>query len=131
MSDKRLLKLIQQCRTKQVLDYVKQHGEDAPKSTGNAPAQNQKSAKSKKSKKSESSDSEPTNKFNVKRHTADTVKVFIDLCFHLVSVFFLYQILTQYINYSCIQCTIHQFRSFLKMPSKMFVHSFCAALLRM
>lgn len=75
VADKRLLKLIQQCRTKQVLDYVKQHGEDAPKSTENGSTQNQKSSKSKKSKKSESSDTEPNHKFNVKRHTSDTVKV--------------------------------------------------------
>lgn len=77
VSDKRLLKLIQQCRTKQVLDYVKQHGEDAPKSDGNEKStQNQKSSKSKKSKKSESSDTEPAQQINVKRHGADTVKVF-------------------------------------------------------
>lgn len=79
MSDKRLLKLIQQCRTKQVLDYVKQHGEDRPKSgNANESTPNQKSAKSKKSKKSESSD-DPKYKFYVKRHTDDTVKVFIPL----------------------------------------------------
>lgn len=74
VADKRLLKLIQQCRTKQVLDYVKQHGEDAPKSTGNVTNGDQKSAKSKKSKKSESSD-EARYKFNLKRHTDETVKV--------------------------------------------------------
>lgn len=74
VGDKRLLKLIQQCRTKQVLDYVKQHGEDAPKSgSGDGAGANQKS-KAKKSKKSESSD-EPKYKFNVQRHTDDTVKV--------------------------------------------------------
>lgn len=75
VSDKRLLKLIQQCRTKQVLDYVKQHGENAPKSVENNsnPSANQKS-KSKKSKKSESSD-EPKFLLNVKRHADDTVKV--------------------------------------------------------
>lgn len=76
ISDKRLLKLIQQCRTKQVLDYVKQHGEDAPKSeSSNGPAGNQKSAaKSKKSKKSESSD-EPKYNINVQRHTDETIQV--------------------------------------------------------
>lgn len=80
MADKRLLKLIQQCRTKQVLDYVKQHGEDAPKSdvTGSATASggNQKSAaaKSKKSKKGESFN-EAKYKFNVQRHTDDTIQV--------------------------------------------------------
>lgn len=81
MADKRLLKLIQQCRTKQVLDYVKQHGADAPKSDGdnNGPASGHKSgAKSKKSKKSESSD-EPKYKFNVQRHTDDTIKVYLKI----------------------------------------------------
>lgn len=74
MSDKRLLKLIQQCRTKQVLDYVKQHGEDTPKSNNaTGSSSNQKSAKSKKSKKSESD--EPKYKIHVKRHNDDTVKV--------------------------------------------------------
>lgn len=77
VADKRLLKLIQQCRTKQVLDYVKQHGEDAPKSDGensDSPAGGKKKPKKKKSKKNESSD-EPKYKFNVQRHTDDTVKV--------------------------------------------------------
>lgn len=77
VADKRLLKLIQQCRTKQVLDYVKQHGEDTPKSdsgNGSAGGNQKSSAKSKKSKKSESSD-EPKFKFNVQRHTDDTSKV--------------------------------------------------------
>lgn len=75
MADKRLLKLIQQCRTKQVLDYVKQHGEDAPKSDGaNNDSGGSQKSKTKKSRKSESHD-EPKYKFNVQRHTDDTVKV--------------------------------------------------------
>lgn len=79
VADKRLLKLIQQCRTKQVLDYVKQHGEDAPKSdeNGSSAGQNKKQSKNKKSKKSESLD-EPQHKINVKRHTDDTIKVLIN-----------------------------------------------------
>lgn len=80
VADKRLLKLIQQCRTKQVLDYVKQHGTDAPKSDGdnNGPAggKQKSGGKSKKSKKSESSD-DPKYKFNVQRHTDDTIQVCI------------------------------------------------------
>lgn len=36
INDKRLLKLIEQCRTKQVIDYVKQHGSDPPKEDGKA-----------------------------------------------------------------------------------------------
>lgn len=75
VADKRLLKLIQQCRTKQVLDYVKQHGEVAPKAeNANGTRPNQKSDKSKKSKKSESSD-DPKYMIYVQRHTVDTVKV--------------------------------------------------------
>lgn len=74
VSDKRLLKLIQQCRTKQVLDYVKQHGEDTPKSDGATESNsNQKLNKSKKSKKSESD--EPKYKIHVLRHNDDAVKV--------------------------------------------------------
>lgn len=75
VADKRLLKLIQQCRTKQVLDYVKQHGENAPKSVekNDDPSQNQ-NTKSKKSKNNEGS-ADPKHKFYVKRHTGETVKV--------------------------------------------------------
>lgn len=72
VADKRLLKLIQQCRTKQVLDYVKQHGEDAPSENNASSGQNKKSGK--KSKKSESLD-EPKHKINVMRHNDDTIKV--------------------------------------------------------
>lgn len=35
IADKRLLKLIQQCRTKQILDYVKKNGADYVASTNN------------------------------------------------------------------------------------------------
>lgn len=77
VADKRLLKLIQQCRTKQVLDYVKQHGENAPKSqNGSDSAGNNKASKSKKSKKSEGTD-EHKHKIHVKRHTDETVKVML------------------------------------------------------
>lgn len=75
MADKRLLKLIQQCRTKQVLDYVKQHGENAPKTqNGSDKVENQKAGKSKKTKKSESAD-ELKHKLHVKRHNDETVQV--------------------------------------------------------
>lgn len=77
VADKRLLKLIQQCRTKQVLDYVKQHGEDAPKSidaANNQTSASKKSSKSKKSKK-ELESSLPKHKMIIKRYTDDTVKV--------------------------------------------------------
>lgn len=77
MADKRLLKLIQQCRTKQVLDYVKQHGEDAPKTSDNTNNQtsiSNKSSKSKKSKKDFESNL-PKHKMIIKRYTDDTIKV--------------------------------------------------------
>lgn len=76
VGDKRLLKLIQQCRTKQVLDYVKQHGENAPKNVDGESnkAEQTKSSKSKKSKKNDIS-CLPKNKILVKRYTDDTVKV--------------------------------------------------------
>lgn len=76
VADKRLLKLIQQCRTKQVLDYVKQHGEDAPKSNGNV-ANNTSVTKKSKSKKSKttSESNEPKHKMVVKRYDDKTLKV--------------------------------------------------------
>lgn len=82
IADKRLLKLIQQCRTKQILDYVKQHGEDAPKTDGVNENGTQKAGKSKKSKQQTKPDV-PKHKFNIKRHTDDTVKVFIELLIFL------------------------------------------------
>lgn len=38
IADKRLLKLIQQCRTKQILDYVKKNGENYVASTNSEEA---------------------------------------------------------------------------------------------
>lgn len=76
VADKRLLKLIQQCRTKQVLDYVKQHGEDAPASDGSGVNGSAKSKKSSKGNKKTTSESDvPKHKIFVKRHNDDTVKV--------------------------------------------------------
>lgn len=48
LTDKRLLKLVDQCRTKQVLDYVRQH---CPKTGNVATAASAKSKKGKKSRK--------------------------------------------------------------------------------
>lgn len=48
LTDKRLLKLVDQCRTKQVLDYVRQH---SPKSNGDTEPAGNKSKKGKKSRK--------------------------------------------------------------------------------
>lgn len=75
IADKRLLKLIQQCRTKQVVDYVKQHGAETKKAVSSSDQSN----KSKKSKKSKNSVQNvvPQNKILVQRLNDDTVKVFI------------------------------------------------------
>ncbi|XP_031621184.1 leucine-rich repeat-containing protein 47-like [Contarinia nasturtii] len=112
VADKRLLKLIQQCRTKQVLDYVKQHGEDAPKSTENDSNSSQKSAKSKKSKKSESSD-EARYKFNLKRHTDETVKVIYEDSIKDVRQFILCCIVEN------VNLTDGKFREFLHIQTKL------------
>lgn len=48
LSDKRLLKLVDQCRTKQVLDYVRQH---SPKMSGDNDSTSVKTKKGKKSRK--------------------------------------------------------------------------------
>lgn len=77
MADKRLLKLIQQCRTKQILDYVKQHGEDGPKESSTS--QNNAQSKSKKSKQNAKvHESVPLHKLVVQRHTENSIKVLYD-----------------------------------------------------
>lgn len=74
IADKRLKKLIEQCRTKQVLDYVKQHGEDRPKSNENDAIK----SKSKKSKKQTKSDENPLHTIKIVHHTENTVKIIYD-----------------------------------------------------
>lgn len=84
IADKRLLKLIQQCRTKQICDYVKQHGSDAPKDNGSATSGKEAAtaaaggkSKSRKQKKSESA---PCRKIIVQRHTDDSFRlVYMDV----------------------------------------------------
>ncbi|XP_055312336.1 leucine-rich repeat-containing protein 47-like [Sitodiplosis mosellana] len=114
VADKRLLKLIQQCRTKQVLDYVKQHGEDAPKSSENdsSSGQNKKQGKNKKSKKSESSD-EPKHKLSVKRHNDDTIKVIFDDAVKDVRQFILCCIVEN------VNLNNGKFREFLQIQTKL------------
>lgn len=70
ISDKRLLKLIEQCRTKQVVDYVKQHGSDAPKVDG-------KSSKNDATKKQAATKTvvKSIHKLNVCRHLEDSARV--------------------------------------------------------
>lgn len=67
------MKLIQQCRTKQIVDYVKQHGTEAEKSDKKG-ASDQKKSNKKKSKKS-GQKNVPQHKINVQRTNDDTVKV--------------------------------------------------------
>lgn len=71
VADKRLLKLIQQCRTKQVIDYVKQHGVET-KSAGSAA---QTSNKKKASKKNQAAADVPLHKIHVQRLDDATIKV--------------------------------------------------------
>lgn len=75
IADKRLLKLIQQCRTKQIVDYVRQHGVEPSKddsmtnkNTGPKDAKNRK-------KKQTKSESQPQNIFHVEKHTDDSIRL--------------------------------------------------------
>lgn len=69
ISDKRLLKLIEQCRTKQVVDYVKQHGSDPPKEDGQ-------SSKNRPTKKQTTKTAVTSiHKLIVCRHLEDSAKV--------------------------------------------------------
>lgn len=77
IADKRLLKLIQQCRTKQILDYVKQHGEDRPKKMV-ASEDNAQSKTKKLKKNAKVSQSALMHKLIVQRHTEDSIKVLYD-----------------------------------------------------
>lgn len=72
VADKRLLKLIQQCRTKQILEYVKQHGEEQQQP--DATTQNQ----TKNSKKGKKNISTQLHTILVQKHTVDTIKVLYD-----------------------------------------------------
>lgn len=79
MADKRLLKLIQQCRSKQVLDYIKQHGEDRPKSENVDPnATKTSGGKSKKGKSKGDISVEKMHKINVLHHTDLSPKIVVD-----------------------------------------------------
>lgn len=112
MADKRLLKLIQQCRTKQILDYVKQHGEDRPKST-ESDSQNQSKSKSKKSKKQAKAEEDALHTIKVLHHTDDTVKVIFEDSVKDVRPFALF----------CIARNVNlqggNFRKFLQLQTKL------------
>ncbi|XP_011303955.1 leucine-rich repeat-containing protein 47-like [Fopius arisanus] len=69
LNDKRLHKLVDQCRTKQVLDYVKQHGSKSENSSGQ-------SGKNKKDKKgNKTSESETTPDAEILTHQLMVLKV--------------------------------------------------------
>lgn len=74
ISDKRLLKLIQQCHSKQVLDYVKKNGADADKSANNASKSKQTPAKGAKSKQADIID-ESAHKIIIKPHSTEDFTV--------------------------------------------------------
>lgn len=74
ISDKRLLKLIQQCRTKQIIDYVKQHGAEMVAIKGKGSSSGQMNKK-KTSKNTRDSSSAPQHKLHVQRLNDDTLKV--------------------------------------------------------
>lgn len=77
ITDKRLLKLIQQCRTKQILDYVRQHGEKRSKEL--SAAEEIASTKSMRAKKNEKTMGPvPLHKLFVQRHVEDTIRVLYD-----------------------------------------------------
>lgn len=78
MADKRLLKLIQQCRTKQVIDYVRQHGVEIKATDDKGTASGQ-STKKKNSKKSRQADDVLQHKIHVQRLTDDSIKVMMML----------------------------------------------------
>lgn len=80
IADKRLLKLIQQCRTKSICDYVKQHGTDAPKDTNGTSANQDTGTGKSKSNKQKILETAPCRKIIVQRHTEETLRViFMDL----------------------------------------------------
>lgn len=85
MADKRLYKLVLQCRTKQILDYVKQHGTDPPKGETAANKKETKAASKSAStggkKKQVASPEEPINRIFVHRHTDESLRVVhMDAC---------------------------------------------------
>lgn len=76
VSDRRLLKLIDQCRTKQILDYIKQHGVKTTETTNNI--------NKKKTKKNLHNDNDfeqtPSNKYKitVRHFTNESLKIIVD-----------------------------------------------------
>lgn len=89
VADRRLLKLIDQCRTKQVLDYVKQH------CTKSAVATQVASGKSKSKKGKNKSNDEVENEVNTDykysinvKHVDEHFKVsvyIVSYCFHMIN----------------------------------------------
>ncbi|KAG5884712.1 hypothetical protein JTB14_019836 [Gonioctena quinquepunctata] len=75
ISDRRLLKLIDQCRTKQVLDYIKQH---CPKTSSNQENKKDKNRKKKSSDESDEEECENDRRYFIKvKHTDEDFKVIV------------------------------------------------------
>lgn len=71
-----MYKLIQQCRTKQIVDYVKQHGTDPPKGDQKSDTKGANAKSARKQKQATNSESEiPVNKITVQRHSDDSLKL--------------------------------------------------------
>lgn len=78
ISDRRLLKLIEQCRTKQILDYVKQH---CPRINLNVAVEKGKKGKKGALTQKESEESESEIKrfrINIKHFTGDSLRVIVE-----------------------------------------------------
>lgn len=93
IADKRLLKLIQQCRTKQIVDYVKQHGTENTKKDGKGAGSSDKKKSNKKKSKGSAQKDCPQHKIIVQRVLDDTIKVSLHLIrnsgIHIRRIFFL------------------------------------------
>lgn len=78
MADKRLYKLVLQCRTKQILDYVKQHGTEPPKGEAAAKKDVKSTKTTPSGKKKQSANAkveEPVNRIVVQRHNDQSLHV--------------------------------------------------------
>lgn len=117
ISDKRLLKLIQQCRTKQVLDYVKKNGEDRGADDA---VTKQTPTKATNAKKPESID-ESAHKIVVTPHSTEEFTV--SAHFPAFSGIFRHF----HFEKSGFSPSVVIFRSFTIAPSKTSARTFCAA----
>ena len=105
ISDRRLLKLIDQCRIKQIIDYVKAHG---PKSVTTAPRDDQKTTTEK------DSDSDEDNyKHTIRVHTKDSPKIVVNESVKSVREFFVGCLVTN------ITFSEDSFKKFIQVQNKL------------